>query len=239
MYIFIVASFFFPCVAGAMASAILAMMIKVYVTYERAQTLKEEENTDEAAAAVIGKEHYTTTTHSEHSGSSTTHHYKVSYEFSAETADGTPCKVQVLGREIDGTKWDKLVEGRKVQVLYLQGRPGSCRMKDIVEIEGDGAGMRCQIKCLACFLLILASMSGFATFMTSGVAMSQDPGESQQILIGGVAVFFVAFCGCSVLCGGAAYHTRMDDNIYGGQVNVEDLPESECDNDYDNFTNSA
>ena len=102
-------------------------------------------------------------------------------------------------------------------------------MKDLVEIEGDAADMRCKVGFLAAFFLFFAIVFGIVSFVLNRVAMSEDPGESQQILIGGVAAFFGAFCGCSVLCGGAMYyHTRKNDNIYGGQVNVEDLPGSDC-----------
>lgn len=240
MYAQIVASFIFPCFTGAFLAGILAVMMKAWVYYERTQSMIEEENTDEVTATVLGKEHYTTRQKSGKHGHRTVDHYKVSYEFSAETADGTPCNVQVFGREIDGLEWDKLVEGRTLQVLYLRGRPGSCRMKDMVEKESQGSTIGCQIGCLVIFFLwILSGFCGYSTFMFSVGAISEDPGERQQIIIGTVTVFFVALCGCSVLCVGGAYSTRNNDSIYGGQVNVEVLPGSDSDNDHDNFVDSA
>merc|ERR1711924_286828 len=125
----------------------------------------------EVTANVLGKEHYTT-----RKKKGVSHHYKVSYEFVAEKADGTPCKVQVFGREIDVKVWDRLFEGSGVQVLYLAGRPESCRLKDMAEIESSFAGLICLFGCIGFFVAIFGIASIFSVF-AQNAAVNADPGE--------------------------------------------------------------
>lgn len=211
--------------SGAGMAILVVTAINMWFRRQRAQALQEEDETEEATATILGKEHYTTRS----TEWSTRDHYKVTYEFTAEKADGTPCQVQVFGREIDSQTYDRLLEGKTAQVLYLTGRPASCRLKDCVEKEGGVGGMVMIGVMSACFIVSLCFI--FGEFWSIPEATTVDPEESNQIRYGAVLFFFLSFCGCSALGGGYQYQNRNNDNVHGGQVDVNDLPESDSDND--------
>jgi len=125
------------CVAGAVVAYVMTMTFHLFIMRERSKQLKEEDDTDEATATVLVKDTEVRSRSGGEHENQVVEIYKVTYEFSAEKADGTPCMVRVFGREIDFEAWKRLDEGGTVQVLYLAGRPGSCRMKDMVEIEAS------------------------------------------------------------------------------------------------------
>lgn len=228
MYLEIVTSAIFPCIFGVALAVGLILATTSYLRYARAKQLKSEEDTEEVTATVLGKEYYTTR---KKKGGTTRkkkeeEHYKVSYEFVAEKADGTPCKVHVFGREIDGKVWDRLSEGSGVQVLYLAGRPESCRLKDMAETESSFAGLICLFGCIGFFVAIFGIASIFSVF-AENAALNADPGEKPQIRLGSLLGFLLSCCGCTLCGAGHQYLNRNQDNIYGGQVDVDDLSDSE------------
>jgi len=236
------------CVAGAVFAFFLSFMLHLFVLRERSKQLMEEDNTDEATATILEKEKKAV----REVEKGTQWAYKVTYEFSAEKADGTPCTVRVFGREIHEDAWNRLDEGGPVQVLYLAGRPGSCRMKDMVGDDVREYSNMHLIMMSFGFLFVGVFFSAFACAAV-GIAyglVSEKLGHPRRFSdeptsrIGIGLGFFLSFIVCSVLRAGQAYLNRNTDAIYdiglsgmmGTQtVVVEELHESDAESS-DNFS---
>eukprot|EP00929_Paragymnodinium_shiwhaense_P065034 TRINITY_DN32645_c0_g4_i2.p1 TRINITY_DN32645_c0_g4~~TRINITY_DN32645_c0_g4_i2.p1 ORF type:complete len:267 (+),score=30.56 TRINITY_DN32645_c0_g4_i2:80-880(+) len=186
-----------------------------YEIWTRGQQLKSGDNVERAKARILRKEFKETSGHRSEAGRGRHgKEYFISYEFESDSRS----TVQVSNRQLSPQAWMSLEEGQLVEVLYLQGRPKSCRLADVVEDDANSVKLNLNTCFMSTLGVVLLGCAVFIFFAT--LRELEHPSESARSIhivtaIGGLLTGLVSIGGCVM-----RQHLSVDstDNIYDGEV---------------------